>query len=187
MAMGEYNRVVQEELNMNITDQYISVAMINEHLEPIPQFPLPSGYTIRWYHDGDETLWLDVQRASEDHLEITHELFMEWHGDYLSILKDRMFFLFNAEMNAIGTATAWFLDDYNGKPYGRVGWVAIVSHMRDKGLSRPVMSISLIDSASTSTQRADESAVTAARTASRKLGALAKKICSSKRKMIKPG
>lgn len=45
-------------------------------------------------------------------------------------------------MNAIGTATAWFLDDYNGKPYGRrVGWVAIVPHMRDKGLSRPMMTI----------------------------------------------
>ena len=126
---------------MSITDQYISITMINEKLENIPQFCLPSGYTIRWYQDGDEEVWLDVQRASENHLEITHELFMKWHGAYLSILKDRMFFLLDAQMNPIGTATAWFIDDYKGKPYGRVGWVAIIPAMRDKGLSKPMMTV----------------------------------------------
>ena len=126
---------------MSILDEYISVTMIRDDLNHIPQFHLPQGYAIRWYQDGDEDLWLKVQRASEDYIEITHELFMEWHGNYLSMLKDRMFFLLDPEMNAIGTATAWFIDEYRGKPYGRVGWVAIVPSEQDKGLSRPMMTV----------------------------------------------
>ena len=126
---------------MSVIDEYISIAMIRDNLESIPQFRFPSDYTMRWYQDGDEELWLEVQRASEDHIEITHELFMEWHGSYLSILKDRMFFVLDSEMNAIGTATAWFIDDYKGKPYGRVGWVAVVPNMRNKGLSKPMMTV----------------------------------------------
>ncbi len=126
---------------MRITDTYISVTMIRNHLDDIPHYALPPGYTIRWYHDGDEALWLAVQQASERHLEITHDVFMEWHGDYLSILNERMFFLLDADQQAIGTATAWFLDDYRGTRCGRVGWVAIVPQMRGKGLSRPMMTI----------------------------------------------
>ena len=126
---------------MSILDEYISVTMIRDDLNHIPQFHLPQGYAIRWYQDGDEDLWLEVQRASENYTEITHGLFMEWHGNYLSILKDRMFFLLDPEMNAIGTATAWFIDEYRGKSYGRVGWVAIVPSEQDKGFSRPMMTV----------------------------------------------
>ena len=126
---------------MSVIDEYISVTMTRDHLEDIPQFHLPPDFAIRWYQDGDEELWLEIERASEDHIEITHELFMEWHGDHLSMLKDRMFFLLDPEMKAIGTATAWFLDEYNGKPYGRVGWVAIIPDMQGKGLSRPMMTV----------------------------------------------
>jgi GNAT superfamily N-acetyltransferase len=126
---------------MSILDEYIPVTMIRDDLDLIPQFHLPQGYAIRWYQDGDKDLWLEIQRASEDYIEITPELFMEWHGNYLSILKDRMFFLLDPEMNAIGTATAWFIDEYRGKRYGRVGWVAIVPSMQDKGLSRPMMTV----------------------------------------------
>jgi GNAT superfamily N-acetyltransferase len=126
---------------MSISNAIVSVTMIRDDLEGIPQFPLPPGYTIRWYQDGDEELWLEIERASEEYIEITHGLFMEWHGDHLSKLKDRMFFLLDPEMKAIGTATAWFLDEYGGKPYGRVGWVAIVPDMRGLGLSRPMMTV----------------------------------------------
>jgi GNAT superfamily N-acetyltransferase len=126
---------------MSVIDEYISVTMTREHLEDIPQFHLPPGFTVRWYQDGDEELWLEIERASEDHIEITHELFVEWHGDHLPVLKDRMFFLLDSEMNTIGTATAWFLNEYNGKPYGRVGWVAIIPEMRSRGLSRPMMTV----------------------------------------------
>jgi hypothetical protein len=51
---------------MSILDEYISVTMIRDDLDHIPQFHLPQGYAIRWYQDGDEDLWLKVQRASED-------------------------------------------------------------------------------------------------------------------------
>ena len=131
----------EEEAALSIADEYISVTMIRDDLEHVPQFHLPPGYTIRWYQDDDEELWLKIQRASEDYVEITHELFMEWHGDYLSTLKDRMFFLLDSEMNAIGTATAWFINEYKGNRYGRVGWVAIIPEMRGKGLSRPMMTV----------------------------------------------
>ena len=55
---------------MSILDEYISVTMIRDDLVHIPQFHLPQGYAIRWYQDGDEDLWLKVQRASEDYIEV---------------------------------------------------------------------------------------------------------------------
>ena len=52
---------------MSIVDEYISVAMIRDDLEHIPQFRLPSGYSIRWYQDGDFAKTLEgLQRLPSD-------------------------------------------------------------------------------------------------------------------------
>jgi ribosomal protein S18 acetylase RimI-like enzyme len=41
---------------------------------------------------------------------------------------------------AIGTATAWFKDNFEGRRFGRVHWVAIVPEYQGRGLAKPLMS-----------------------------------------------
>jgi len=50
---------------MGVLERYLSVTMIREHLENIPQFPLLSGFSIRWFQDGDEQVWQQVQSVTE--------------------------------------------------------------------------------------------------------------------------
>jgi GNAT superfamily N-acetyltransferase len=115
--------------------------MIREHLKDIPQFPVPSGYSVRWFQNGDEGVWQQIQSAAEKHFEITPDLFAKEFGSDTPLLDERMCFLCDHLQHPIGTATAWFNNDYNGLPYGRVHWVALVPEMQGKGLSKPLMTI----------------------------------------------
>lgn len=39
----------------------------------------------------------------------------------------------------IGTATAWFDNDHNGLPCGRLHWVAMVPKLQGQGLAKPLL------------------------------------------------
>jgi GNAT superfamily N-acetyltransferase len=126
---------------MSFLEKYLPVSMIREHLEDIPQFPVPPGFSVRWFQDGDESIWRQIQSAAEDHFEIAPDLFAEEFGSDTSILNERMCFLCDSREQPIGTATAWFDEDYAGLPHGRVHWVAVIPEMQGKGLSKPLMTI----------------------------------------------
>ncbi len=114
--------------------------MIREHLERIPQFALPSSFSIRWYQSGDAQAWVKIQQQADQYHSITPALFEREFGHNDAVLQDRQCFLCDASGQAIGTATAWFNDNYRGKPYGRVHWVALVPAMQGKGLAKPLLS-----------------------------------------------
>ena len=46
---------------MDPVREYIDVKMIRENLDNIPEYSLPSGYSIRWYRRGYEKHWQAVQ------------------------------------------------------------------------------------------------------------------------------
>lgn len=115
--------------------------MIRADLEDIPQYSLPADYSTSWFQDGDERLWRHIQSESEPHFEITPELFNDEFGSFSSALGERQFFIYDSQGRPIGTATAWFDHDYEGLPYGRIHWVAIIPAMQGKGLSKPLMTI----------------------------------------------
>jgi len=126
---------------MSVLENDVLVSMIRENLENIPQFSLPSGFSIRWFREGDAELWLQIHSVADLYNTITPELFVNQFGTDSSVLEKRQCFLFNNQGRAIGTASAWFDDNYNGTRYGRVHWVAIVPDMQGKGLSKPLMTI----------------------------------------------
>ena len=128
---------------MSIVERNISVHMIRDSLDNIPNYSLPPGYSARWYRPGDERLWVDVQSRAERYLEITPELFVEQFGSNAQPLAERQCFLCDARGEAIGTATAWFNDDYCGQPYGQLHWVSIVPEAQGRGLAKPLLSIVL--------------------------------------------
>lgn len=126
---------------MNVLDEYSSVSMIRENLDDIPQFPVPEGFSVRWFQEGDESIWHEIQSASERYFEIAPDLFAKEFGSEPTILAERQFFLLDNQQRPIGTATAWFDDSYQGLSYGRVHWVAIVPEMQGRGLSKPLMTV----------------------------------------------
>ena len=128
---------------MSIVKFNIPVHMIRDSLDNIPDYPFPSGYSARWYRPGDERLWVDVQSRAEKYIEITPELFVGQFGSNPQPLAERQCFLCDARGEAIGTATAWFDEDYCGQPCGQLHWVAIVPEAQGRGLAKPLLSIVL--------------------------------------------
>lgn len=118
-----------------------SISMIREDLDNIPQYTLPPSYTIRWYQPGDDKTWLRIEREAEKYIAVSDDLFEREFGKNLELLSERQCFLCDPQGNEIGTATAWFNNNYNGKVYGVVHWVAIVPQEQGKGLSKPLMTV----------------------------------------------
>src|SRR5205823_14626142 len=60
-------------------------------------------------------------------------------GTDSALLAQRQCYLIDQAGKVIGTATAWFNDDFDGRRTGRVHWVAIVPEYQRRGLSKPLM------------------------------------------------
>ena len=125
---------------MSQEKEQLNISMIREDLEGLPQYELPAGYSLRRWRSGDNQTWTDIESAADKHLQISLEVYATEFGPDKAALKLRQYFLCDAEENAIGTATAWYDNDYHGKPYGRVHWGAIVPHMQGRGLAKPLLS-----------------------------------------------
>jgi GNAT superfamily N-acetyltransferase len=125
---------------MDLVREYISVKMVRENLDDIPEYSLPAGYSIRWYQPGYEKHWQAVQSLADEYNRVTPDLFQEQFGTDTRLLSDRQCFLCDGQENIIGTATAW-LDDLDGKSPGRIHWVAIVPQRQGRGLAKPLLTI----------------------------------------------
>ena len=123
---------------MDVTREYIDVRMTRENLDGIPDCALPTGYSIRWYRQGDEDIWLRIQLLADEYTKVTPGLFVEEFGTDAKLLSERQCFLYDSVDNAIGTASAWF-GDHGKKSLGRIHWVAIVPAHQGKGLAKPLL------------------------------------------------
>jgi GNAT superfamily N-acetyltransferase len=113
--------------------------MIRENLDEIPRFDVPTSFSVKWYEPGDENRWVEIQKSADHYNVITLELFdREFNKDTQS-LAQRQCYLIDMHGIPIGTATAWFDNDHNGLPYGRLHWVAIVPELQGQGLAKPLL------------------------------------------------
>ena len=106
----------------------------------IPQYDLPKGFSLRTYHYKDEENWFNIYRAADQYNRIYSSTFREYFGANTKELEDRQFYLCNEQGEAIGTATAWFNDDFHGESWGRVHWVAIKPEYQGLGLAKCLLS-----------------------------------------------
>ena len=138
-------------------EKNIPLKMVRENLEDIPQFAMPENFSLRWFQPGDEKIWREIQSAADKFNDITPELFQRQFaggaerglqaaspdgcrsGINSALLSERQCYLLDAHGNAIGTATAWFNNNFEGARIGRVHWVAILPEHQGKGLSKPLM------------------------------------------------
>ena len=123
--------------------QDFPVRMVRDNLDGIPEYPLPTGYAVRWYQPDDEALWLEVQSKAERLIPITAELYEREFGNDRELLNERQCFITDKDNQPVGTATAGLDRNYKGNVYGRVHWVAIVPAEQGKGLGNALLVITL--------------------------------------------
>ena len=117
----------------------IGIKMARENLESIPEFTLPENYSLRRYRSGDDAAWTQIHLRADGLNRITPKLFAQQFGADAALLASRQYYLVNATGTAIGTGTAWFNDNFEGRNFGRVHWVAILPEYQGLGLAKPLM------------------------------------------------
>jgi GNAT superfamily N-acetyltransferase len=126
-------------LVIRMIKEYQSVSMIRENLDDIASFELPPSFSIKWHEPGDEKSWVNIQKSADQFNTITLVLFDREFNKDTESLAQRQCFLIDMHGTAVGTATAWFDNNYNGLPYGRLHWVAIVPRFQGQGLAKPLL------------------------------------------------
>jgi len=107
---------------------------------PIPEFPLPDGFSFAFFSDGCEKDWARIETSV---LEFESEFaallfFKENFMPYAEELNRRCLFIENAEGEKIATATAWWAHvDGRRRPW--VHWVGVVPAYQGMGLGKAVM------------------------------------------------
>lgn len=99
----------------------------------------PPPFSIRWYQPGDEDAWVSIWNAADALRRYNRERFEREFGGDAAVLRQRQCYLCDAAGRAVGTATAWYNDDYHGMRWGQIHWVAIIPQMQGRGLARPML------------------------------------------------
>lgn len=122
----------------------VAVHMIHPTLGDLPAWPLPASYNVRTYRAGDIDTWVKLHRDAEPFFEVNHAHFMESFGDHLDALPGRMFFVQSATGEDVGTVTAWWQDDWQGRgAWGQVHWVVVAPAHQRRGLAKPMTMLAL--------------------------------------------
>jgi len=118
----------------------IRVRMVCRDLTRVPTIPVPDGFHLRTYQPGDADHWTRIHLDAEPYHAITPATFHEKFGRNDLRLMQRQLYCCTSDGLPIGTATAWFDDDYYGESWGRVHWVAVMREFQGRGLGRALVS-----------------------------------------------
>lgn len=121
---------------------WIGLEMRLDSLENIPDYELPAAYGWRYFKAGDECAWARIEISAGEFEGVDDALrgFRKYYptDDQLDA---RMIFLTDGGA-PFATATAWFSDD-PGDRQGRLHWVGIDAEHQRRGLSYPLVSLTL--------------------------------------------
>lgn len=115
------------------------LVMVRPDLENLPGYPLPSGYSLRWFQPGDDVIWTRIQLAADPFNKITPSLFTREFGTDCAVLAERQCYLLDPQGLPIGTASAWFNPTSEKGTCGRMHWVAILPEFQGRGLAKPLL------------------------------------------------
>ncbi len=125
--------------------EHIPVVMVREDLTDLRAYPLPEGYRLRYFRDGEDHLWgeIEIAVASFDSMDKAMAYFESEFGPGRDRMEARCHYLEDPNGQAIGTSTAWYNDAFNGRDYGRIHWIAIRPEYQGRGLAKPLLAASL--------------------------------------------
>jgi ribosomal protein S18 acetylase RimI-like enzyme len=123
-----------------IQSEIFEVMMVRNDLNNLPDHPLPSGYHIRFFLEGDQHSWIRVHQETEGFHTILPELFVREFGSDIQKLQSRQFYVCDTSGVPVGTATAWDDDQLIGTGFGRIHWVAVLPDYQAQGLAKALTS-----------------------------------------------
>ncbi len=137
--------IVKIEAVWERKQEFIPVVMVREDLTDLPAFPLPEGYSLRYYRTGEDHHWaeIEVSVASFDTMDGALAAFEREFGPGRKRMEERCLYLEDPVGRVIGTSTAWYNPAFNGKDYGRIHWIAIRPEYQGRGLAKPLLAASL--------------------------------------------
>ena len=114
------------------------IRMIRPHLEDIPTFIEPKGFSIRLIQADEAEIWNQIVLESEEWLNLSKNLFQQEFSQHLCDLMKRCFFAVNNKGRPVATTTAWF---YNLQEidYGLVHWVAVLPGYQRLGIGKALV------------------------------------------------
>ena len=118
---------------------YIPVIMRRDPGLPLPDYPLPEGFSYKMYEPGDEKEWARIE-ASVGEFDCEMDALLHYQEEFLPYpdeISRRCIFIKAPDGELIGTATAWWA--YVGqRRYPLVHWVAVKPGYQGKGLGKAI-------------------------------------------------
>jgi ribosomal protein S18 acetylase RimI-like enzyme len=129
---------------MDRSVEYIQLKMYRPTLDDIPDAPLPTGYSIRPYRDGDREAWARIETGAGEFatVEEGRTAFDREFGAHLDEMPPRSLFLEAEGIGPVGTTTAWW-GQFRGETIGMIHWVGITESFHGRGLSKPLLAAAL--------------------------------------------
>lgn len=127
--------------------------MVSNYLEKIKieelvkAHPVPVGFYIRNYKNGEEYLWAEIESAAGEFSseEKALEYFLREFGEHKDEMEERCFFMIEKGTGrAVGTTTAWYNNNLKGEIYGRIHWVAVHPAFQGKKLAKPLLASAML-------------------------------------------
>jgi GNAT superfamily N-acetyltransferase len=118
---------------------HADVTMVRPTLTHLPAWPLPAGYRLRTYRPGDEHAWVALHVDADLYNDVDLDTFARTYGGDMAALADRMFFAETLAGETVGSATAWWIDDWQGSSWGHVHWVVVARAHQGRGIMRGMM------------------------------------------------
>ena len=122
------------------------ITMTRPNLNDLPQHDLPPGYSLRMFAKGEERQWAEVQTSAGafDSLEAALRRFEEEFAPHIAEMESRCLMLVeDSTGRVIGSATAWYDDDFRGESWGRIHWVAIIPEFQGRKLAKPMLAAAM--------------------------------------------
>ena len=119
----------------------IALKMVRSDLDHLPDYEIPSPFSIRRYLPGDELAWQQIHFEADVYNTFPDSRFVEQFGTNEDRILENQFYLCDTSGCPVGTATAWHRRmEGRAKDDGLVHWVAIAPPHQGKGLSKPLLS-----------------------------------------------
>lgn len=120
--------------------EYFDLTMVRKNLEDIPDHTLPRGYHFRFFLEGDEHTWAEIEAAVGEFETKAQALkhFQDEFGNDIEEMKKRCIFIVDKDGKPFGTVTAW-RGNIRGKLEGRIHWVTIIPEYQGQGFAKPLI------------------------------------------------
>ena len=120
------------------------LVMWRPNLAEILPVQVSEGFRLRPFGPGSVADWVRIHELADPDNNPDAALHERQFGSDLGLLAARQFFLETTSGQAVGTSSAWFLDDKDEGNWGRVHWVAILPEYQGRGLAHPLLAQTLV-------------------------------------------